>query len=159
MNATYGNITAKDLEKNCNALKAAWNPEDDIASLWTRVRECQDFAANTAKPITAETAMLLILDALTDSGVMGPYINEWKRRGTATQTNGEFKAHFDRANKVRVEELTASRVGFHTANAATVPPDSATTSPAVSDTTMSVRVDNLVNMFYCWTHGLGKNSH
>jgi hypothetical protein len=98
--------------------------------------------------------------ALTNSGVMGPYIiNEWKRRDATTQTYGEFKAHFDLANKVRVEELTAARAGFHTANAATVsPPDTTPATPAVSDTAAGVCVDNRINMFYCWTHGLGKNS-
>jgi hypothetical protein len=154
LHSTYGNITAKDLEKNRESLKAAWNPEDDIATLWTRIRVCQDFARNTAEPITDNTAMLLILEALTASGVMSTYINEWKRRDSATQTYPQFRAHFDRANKVRVEELTAARAGFH-AQTATV---TTTPSPAPSANDTAIRVDNVVNMSYCWTHGLGKNS-
>jgi hypothetical protein len=147
LNSTYGTITAKDLEKNRKALKAAWNPDDDdIATLWTRVRENQNFARGTPEPITDSTAMLLIPKALTAPGVMSQYINEWKRRNTAAQTYADFKAHFDRANKVRVEELTAAQAGYrNSANAATTPQTATpTASPATQPT---VRVDNLVNSF------------
>jgi hypothetical protein len=138
LSSTYGTITAKDLEKNREALKAAWNPDDDIATLWTRVRECQNFARGTPEPITDSTAMLLITEALTTSGVMSQYINEWKRRDTAAQTYADFKAHFDsRANKVRVEELTAAQAGYrNSANAATTPQ---TATPTASPATLRRR--------------------
>jgi hypothetical protein len=162
----YGNITPKDLEQNREALRAPWNPDDDIATLWTRVKECQDFARNTTEPISAGTAMLLLLDALTTSGVMNQYISEWKRKDSVDQTYHNFCAHFDRANKVRIEETTAKQAGYHSANSVDVPVSTTgaanhstigVPSPSPAPLNTSVRVDNLATMFFCWTHGLGRN--
>lgn len=159
---TYGTISTKDLEKNREALKAPWNPDDDITSLWTRIKECQDFARHTAEAISDNTAMLLTLEALTASGVMSAYINEWKRKESVDQTYANFKLHFDKANKVRIEELTSKQAGFHTANSVSVTPTTdpaalrtVAPAPAPASTDAPVRVDGLVKMYYCWTHGLG----
>ena len=164
--ATYGAVTTKDLRKNLKALGAAWNPDDPIDTLWTRVRECQDFAANTTEAISNNMAMLILLDTLEASGVMAPYINEWKRRDPMDQTYDAFKKHFTRANKVRVEDLTAKTAGFHTANATTTVTDTAfatrvanTPPPATPTSTAPDIVVEATNMFYCWTHGLGKHAN
>lgn len=84
LTATYGTITAKDLERNRDQLKEPWNPNDDIITLWTRAKNCQYFARNSTESITDNTIMLLLLDALTASGVMTQYSNEWKRRYLCT---------------------------------------------------------------------------
>jgi hypothetical protein len=44
LTTTYGKITTKDLETNREALKAPWDPNDDITTLWTRIQNCQNFA-------------------------------------------------------------------------------------------------------------------
>ena len=159
----YGQVTSKDLEQNRESLRAPWNPDDEIASLWTRNLNCQDFARNSTEPITESTSMLLLLDAIGASGVMTQYISEWKRRDEADQTYDNFMAHFTRANKVRIEETTTKQAGYHQAHATTAPPPrptqtgNITTGQNTTTPATTIRADNLVQLFYCWTHGLGRN--
>jgi hypothetical protein len=78
-----------------------------------------------------------------------------------------FKKHFCTKNKARLAKLTAQTAGYHGAHAASsVSPSVTTTStppapPPVNNTvaaaTPSVLTDDSVRMYYCWSHGLGKN--
>jgi len=104
----------------------------------------------------------------------------WHIKPVANQTLVEFRDHFTNKNKEPLRKLTTSQLGFHTANAATSgtqlsladtmtehsanaaismqrsPPQ--TTIPCTPRTpTPHVITDDGVNMFYCWTHGLGFN--
>ena len=157
----YGKVTTKDLRKNLATLGAAWNPDDPIDTLWTRVRQCQDFAEGTTETISNDMAILILLDVLTAAGVMSQYINEWKRRESDTQTYEAFQQHFNNANKVRVEDLTAATAGFHNANlAAPLPPvpiaaASIPPAPRPAPAPPDIMVET-TKLFYCWTHGLGK---
>ena len=126
---TYCKITAKHLEKNRELLKAPWNPDDPITTLWTRIRNCKKFAA--------------------------PYISTWHLHGSADHTFTNFIEHFTITNKVRIEELTSLTAGFHSANLAVpmpiLPP---TTPPAITNLAVPHGTAEGYKMFYCWTHGL-----
>ena len=163
----FGKVTTSDLRKNLATLGATWNPDDPIDTLWTRVRECQDFALGTSETISDDMAMLILLDTFAAAGVMAPYINEWKRRETDEQTYEAFQRHFTKANKVRVDELTTKTAGFQTAHAATLvqpPPEIFLAAPAIippgarpAPTPASPdAIVECTELFYCWTHGLGK---
>jgi hypothetical protein len=170
LNATYGTITATELVRNKTTLKAPWNPDEPITTLWNRVRNCQQFAQNTIEPLTEAMIILHALEALAASGVMAPYINEWQRRDPATQTYDNFVLHFERADKVRRLELTTRQAGYHNANYTTPNPVPTSEQPTLqanatppapttqaSTPTYNVNVDNIISMAYCWTHGLSKN--
>jgi hypothetical protein len=167
LTTTYGTITATDLVNNKATLKAPWNPDEPITTLWNRVRNCQQFARDTIEPLTESMITLHVLEALAASGVMAPYINEWQRRDPATQSYANFVLHFDRADKVRRLELTTRQAGYHHANHATTPPApnpipetttlQAHATPPTPAPNYNVKVDQVTNMAYCWTHGLSKN--
>ena len=106
--------------------------------------------------------MLLTLEALTASGVMGPYVNEWRRRDPDDQTWPNFVAHFTRANKVRIDELTTITAGFHSANLLGVPPPGPPqpppTGPPAGTIPATTAVAESITLHYCWSHGLSRNA-
>lgn len=152
LNLTYGKIKPQDLEENREKIKAAWNPDDDLTTLWARNKDCQDFARHSINPVTDATLMVLTLEALSASGVMTTYISEWERKDDG-QTYAQFKEHFNRANKARLRELTTAQAGFHKANAA----QKENTPPADVKAAPVTKADGVVEVFYCWSHGLGFN--
>lgn len=175
LTTTYGTVTANDLFINKEVLQAPWNPSDPINSLWDRIRTCQDFARNTMEPLTEAMIILLATKAISASGVMAQYLNEWNRFDPARKTWDNFTEHFDRAEKQRLQELTTQQAGYHNANytapkfdspthqAHATPPQPSTTCPPAAPSTHTYTVpiatgeNNTVTWSYCWTHGLGKN--
>lgn len=88
---------------------------------------------------------------------MAPYLNEWRRKEYHQQTMVAFKRrHFTSANKVRVDELTSKQAGYHAANATSKPPTPTKGKPLRD--LGGARVDNLITLHYCWTHGLGRSA-
>lgn len=170
LRANYGVITAEDLEKNRDALRADWNPDDGIETLWDRVRTCQAFADGTTNEITDETAMALTLETLSNSGVLAEHIRNWKMKPAATRASyDEFRSHFNDANKIRVEELTSRQAGFGAANnlqeqlaetnrkldaALAAAPSPASTEARVVPPGGHKPVTNGKEMFYCHSHGI-----
>jgi hypothetical protein len=88
---------------------------------------------------------------------------KWCDRPDNEWTMPNFTAHFTKVNKESIRKLTAQTAGYHGANSATavvpaaaVPAaaNAATPPPAVAH---SPRPNTAGTMYYCWTHGLGKN--
>lgn len=161
LKATYGVITQDDLETNRNLLVAQWNPDDPIENIWLRIRECQSFCS-TIEPITNGTAIRLTLQVFEGTGVFASAVDKWRDKPLADHTLLNFTSHFNFENKERLRKLTAQTAGYHGANQATIVP----ASPAASVAAAAALVANAapaaligdVRMFYCHTHGLGKNS-
>ncbi|KAG7342948.1 hypothetical protein IV203_020893 [Nitzschia inconspicua] len=158
LTTNYGTIKQQDLEDNRDKLKAAWNPDDDITTVWTRIRNCIQFATGTTAPISEETAMLLTLESFTQSGVLAPYINEWNRKPTADQTYTNFREHFTKANDQRLREVTTKQAGFHSANSTICHPTGSTSTASTLTAYSAVTIDTGGTMYYCWTHGLSTRS-
>jgi diphthamide biosynthesis methyltransferase len=64
----YGTMTRTDLESNQNLLKAAWNPDDEFANLWTKIKSVRQIAVDGGDPILDTTTMELALQALCQAG-------------------------------------------------------------------------------------------
>lgn len=175
LQTTYGAVTQDDIEKNRNLLSAPWNPDDSIEDLWTRILHCQSYATAAQEPIPDAAAIRLILNVLEKTGIFTDALAVWRRKPEADHTLANFKAHFTAENKERVRVLTAQTAGFHGANAAsgmqpsTTPPGptptliaaaTATSSASLASTVTSgsVLTNDTVSMYYCWSHGLGKNA-
>ena len=163
LTTTYGTRSIDDLEENRATLAADWDPDSPIEDLWTRIKDAKQYAAAT-EPISDDTAMRLTLQAIERTGVLELECSEWRRRDPAARTYANFQQHFNRANKERMRKLTAKAAGFHSANSAICPEGkpSATSAAAtpprpVSPEPPHVSLPSGVKMFYCWSHGLGKN--
>jgi hypothetical protein len=160
LKSTYGTITPEGIEDNRSLLGSDWNPEDPIEDLWLRIKECQRFATAATEPIPNAAAICLILAALEKSGVFSSAVEKWRDKEPATQTLANFQSLSDFENKERLRKLTAKSAGYHGSHNADiiVPPSpgtAAAATPALAPP--SVDVGNGLKMYYCWSHGLGKN--
>ena len=152
LRATYGTLDANQLETNRSQLSIAWNPDQPFENFWEHITSIRDIATTAGQPINNATAMQLTLDALRKSGVYDHAITTWEERPDADQTWANYKIHFTKLDKLRLQRLTAQAAGSHGANQTTTTPPTATTAT----TTSHVHSDG-IPLYYCWSHGLGKN--
>ena len=145
LDATYGIITADDLDKNTKDLNRQWNPDSPIEDVWKQTRICRELAAQALDPISEPTAVRAILTNLENSGVFAHAVRTWREKPAAQQTLANIKLHFNTANKERIRLLSTSDAGYHTAALAQQP----VPTPPTLQTPKT--------LFYCWSHGLGPN--
>jgi hypothetical protein len=173
LKTTYGTISRDDIEANRNKLSMDINADDPIEVLWIRLQEIQRYANAANEPITNDTVIRLTLPVFEKTGVFGTVTEKWRDRPDADWTFANFKAHFEKGNKERLRKLTAKAAGYHGAHAAitsgnsvsgdTLPTtiitdeDTAAAATTLTTDTQSIRTNNNVTMYYCWSHGLGKN--
>jgi hypothetical protein len=176
----FSTLTDNDIETNRNELQAAWDPDDPIETLWVRIKEIQAIARRGGEPITNATVIRLTILMFEENGLFEHDLERWRDRDAAEQTYPQFRTFFTAANVERVRKLTAKSAGFHGANTAgEVPPaDQRGTGVAVTPGTAetppppppgdasahaavlppgAINTNNGAIMYYCWTHGLGKN--
>ena len=159
----YGTISSDDIETNRNKLFTPINVDKPLETIWLRIKEVQCFAlaANANEPISDDAVVRITLPMFEKTGVFDIVTEKWRDKPDIEWTMPLFKAHFDKGNKERIHKLTAKTAGYHGANAATTPPTlceevaAAATTPT-SNEPPSIRTNNLT-MYYCWSHGLGKN--
>ena len=156
LSTTYGTITPDELDANKKLIEAEWNPDDPIETLWKRIQDAQRFAQAGNDPMSDNMCVRATLTVLEKSGVFTEAIRDWRKRPAGQWTLDNLKADFNAANKERLCQLTARTAGYHTANHATnSPPEEA--NATANGGTPHIVTDNGVKMYYCWTHGLGKN--
>ena len=172
----YAIITRAELEANRLQLSHAWNVDDPIETLWTRVIEICSLATDGKEPLTDATTIELLTIMLEKTGLFTSACEAWHRKPEADQTWDNFQVHFTAENKQRLRKLTTGQAGFHGANAADggTPPvvlhtafAAAATTPAtprraptaVPPATPVVTTNDGTRMYYCWTHGLGTNAN
>jgi hypothetical protein len=178
----YAQITNEDIELNRAKLSADWNPDDPIEELWLRIQETQRYATAANEAISDAAAIRLTLTVFERTGLFGTVTEKWRDRPDVEWTMSNFKTHFIKGNKERIRKLTAKAAGYHGANAAETPTDldtiisrlttltnetdatlataaTATSSISTSNSSgpASIHTNNNITMYYCWSHGLGKN--
>ena len=159
MKATYGQVAQDDVEQNRTLLSADWNPDDPIEDVWIRIRDCQAFAA-PIEPISDNAAIRLTLTVFEKTGVFATAVDKWRDKPVADHTLPIFVAHFNFENKERLRKLTAQTASFHGAHQAEiVPPSPPATALSVTPAAPPAPVVTVgeVKMYYCHSHGLGRN--
>ena len=172
LETTYGTMNQEDIEKNRETLSEVWSPEDPIEDLWTRITQAQRIATRAGEAIPDAAVIRLTLKVLEDTGVFANGIDKWRDKAEADRTLVNFKTHFNRENKERLRKLTAKTAGYHGANqaltnntqenlqetsAVATTKNSKPPSGKTATNPFGVNVGNNRTMYYCWTHGLGKN--
>ena len=154
----YATITSDDIERNRATLSAPWNPDTEIEDLWLRINRAQLFSLdaddNNTHKISDAAAIHLTLAMFEKEQLFITYCDTWRDLDKSKRTYTMFQEHFEKANKGRLRKLTADRAGYHgAANAAQEQqPPVIPAAPAGG-----VLVNGGCHMYYCWTHGLGKN--
>jgi hypothetical protein len=165
LTATYGQLTAADLESNRAKLTEQWNPDDPIEDLWKRIRVIRSVATAGDNAINDGATIELTLEALQKAGVYDHAITTWYDKDTADHTWAIFILHFNKHEKERHRKMTARMAGFHGANNANTPvtPEKQTKADDEHQAhnakeTTSTYKSNSINLYYCWTHGLSRNA-
>ena len=167
----YGTLTPEAIEENRQSLSTPWNPDEPIEILWKRIAEIRRVATAGAEPITDVMAITLTVAMIEKTGLLTDATKAWRLRPLAEWTMQTFQADFNRANKERHRQLTASTAGYHGAHQATstiTPVSTPTrssaaavstpTPPATTPPNSRVQVEGDRKMYYCWTHGLGSSA-
>ena len=161
----YGKISPQDREENRAKLLTAWSTEQPLASLWICHNEIREFAIAAEEPILPQTIMdqTIVLFRTVGLGKFQSAIDAWRRKPEYEKTYLNFKKHFTAEYLAIQLTLTASAAGFHQANAASGVhfAAAAKTAPASSTPTGNSHYEMSGvggSMFYCWSHGLGKNA-
>jgi hypothetical protein len=116
------------------------------------VRICGDqLLAHRAKneEILDPSAICLTVQALEASGVLDFALDNWLLKDDATKINKE--------DSERSHKLTAKTGDYHGANGADGNQSLSTPPPNPAPTGGNVVLPYGVMMYYCWSHGLGKN--
>jgi phytoene dehydrogenase-like protein len=74
--ATFGEITEIDLENNLQDIKAPWNPDTPIHSVFARGTKCHNFASKGGDPISEATYTRILVDIFYKSGVLETAIDD-----------------------------------------------------------------------------------
>jgi hypothetical protein len=72
-------------------LAGAWNPDDHIEELFTRIRDAQHLATKANEPITDGAAIRLTITALKNTGVFESALELWSLKPEADKTMDNFK--------------------------------------------------------------------
>ena len=155
----FGPMRADELTANRARLEADWNPDDPIQTLFTRTRECREIAAEGNDPITEATAVRAMQSVLERTGLFTDALRIWRRRPITEHTLVNFYDEMRMADVERTRNVTASNAGFHGANAAVAAGTDGLARGAPTggrNNTSSIRT-NQVEMYYCYSHGLGLN--
>ncbi len=156
LETTYGDIDEDALAENLARMEEPWDPKFPIETIFTRSHNCRLFASSGGDAISDVNSVRLTLKALKASGVMDEAIKDWKKRTVANRTWAHMPGFFIAFEKERRKELTASKAGYHTANAATekkAPESNKENTKAVPNLQLGGK-----NWSYCWTHGLTNNT-
>jgi hypothetical protein len=135
----YGLISMAELAKNTASLKAPWNPDTPITTLFEHGQSCRKFARDGEAPISDKQYINTMVQTIDDSGVLELALYSWRNIPDAEQTVDRMVEHFTTADKVRRDHPGKLRAVL-TANGAEGTPTPVTPSP--------VRQSG-----YCWTHG------
>lgn len=178
LQATYGTITSADRDTYQIAMRAPWAPPTPIEVLFKQLEEGKRMAALALEPVADSQLVRLGQTLILKTGLFPDGCREWRLKADADQTWAEFKLHFARHDRDRLETTTTASAGYAGAVqpvAPTPPPDgtalAATALPsgpeliALLTELATLRQAKIpatrsasANRGYCWTHGSSSNS-
>jgi hypothetical protein len=120
--ATFGEITERDLDKNMAELRAPWNPDVPIHTVFERGTACRQFAEEGDDPISEATYTRILVDIFEQSGVLETAVDKWGEKPRADRTLANCERHFVEANQHRITKLSNATRETLAANAATHKP-------------------------------------
>ena len=114
----YGNITQLELEDNDTKMRALWDPNSPFDCLVQQLENGQDYADDGSQPYTADQLLRIAYTLIFKTGL---YFEDCKARNAKpnnekTWTN--FKAHFQRAQRLLRDQLRTTKQAGFTSNLA-----------------------------------------
>ena len=169
LETTYGAITTEHLGENEALLKTPWDPTTATEIAFDNANAVLAFATLGQEPIADGKAIRMLVKVFQDSAVMDDAVKDWKKKTPANQTLANLRTHMHTYNQRRLRAVSAEEAGYRTANAVAPPTDPSTIQALIdgavaralaaqangSPTSNAINAESL---YYCWTHGLGRDT-
>lgn len=112
LHATYGTITAADRDNYHARMRAPWSPPTPIETLFHQLEDGQRLAALAEEPIANSQLVRLGQSLILKTGLFPDGCRDWRLKPDADQTWAEFKVHFARHDRDRIETTTSASAGY-----------------------------------------------
>jgi hypothetical protein len=97
--AAYANITPADVQANDAHMKAGYDVNLPIETLFRQVENAVDYAAAGGTPYSPAQVLTIAYQIIFQTGIFADDCREWKRRDAAYKTWPQFKTDFTRAHQ------------------------------------------------------------
>jgi hypothetical protein len=117
---TYGNITVVDLEINFENMRRAWDPQQQVETLFKQIQDCADYSEDGGVIIGHPQQINVGYENIFATCHFMSSCRQWNEKPTAEKTWTHFKSHFAAAHSQQKQmqgESTAT-AGYHSTNAA-----------------------------------------
>jgi hypothetical protein len=127
----YGRLTPADVQANDHTMKAQYDPNQPIETLFDQIETAIDIADAASAPYSPEQVVTIAYTLVFGTGMFPEACRDWRRLPTADKTWGRFKTDFATAHQeFRDTQLTANQTGYHAANALQEEAEALTTQTA-----------------------------
>jgi hypothetical protein len=118
--STYGNITAVDLEINFEHMRWAWDPQQQVESLFKQIQDCADYSEAGGFLIGHPQQINVDYANIFATGHFMSACSRWNEKHLIEKTWTQFKSHFAAAHRQhkQIQGKYATTAGYHSANAA-----------------------------------------
>ena len=109
----YGNITQLELEDSDTKIRALWDPNSPFDCLVQQLEDGQDYADDGGQPYTADQLLRIAYTLIFKTGLYFEDCKAWNVKPNNEKTWTNFKAHFQRAQRLLRDQLrTTKQAGF-----------------------------------------------
>jgi hypothetical protein len=187
LHTTYGKLTPADRDSNLARMHQPWMPPTPIEILFLQLEDGQRFANAAAEPIADTTLSRMGYQLILKTGMFPDGCREWRLKPEVDQTWANFKIHFARQDRDRLETATAESSGYGTAFLVRPGEPPSVPAPTIESALVATTLpsgDELVALLvelrqfrmmhqkqttpttpkstgargYCWTHGSSANA-
>jgi hypothetical protein len=118
--ATYGNITAVNLEINFEHMHRAWDPQQPVETLFNQIQDCDDYYEAGGVFVGHPQQINVGYGKIFATCHFMSACSRWNEKPTAEKTWTQFKSHFAAAHRQhkQMQGESAATAGYHSANAA-----------------------------------------
>lgn len=142
----YGKLSRDDLDKNEQAMNKEWTTAQPLEQLWKQMDTAKAIAG-TQEPISDTTMIRVSIKNLRNVPEFKSGLAKFNELDDAQQTWAQLKTIMNKADKSRLLDLSTQDAGYHSANKVEEQPKENKENTSPTGTAL----------FYCWTHGLGRN--
>ena len=115
----YGNITQLELEDNDTKMRTLWDPNSPFDCLIQQLEDGQDYADDGGQPYTTDQLLRIAYTLIFKTGLYFKDCKAWNAKPNNEKTWNNFKAHFQRAQRLLRDQLRTTKQAGFTSNLAT----------------------------------------
>jgi hypothetical protein len=110
LNKTYGNITAVDLEINFKHMRRAWDPQQQVETLFKQIQDCADYSESGGVLIGHPQQINVGYAKIFATGHFMSACRRCNKKHTVEKTWTQFKSHFAAARRVNTSGKAGAQI-------------------------------------------------